>query len=235
MAPARGTQRGQLRAGQPGLSGQLGETVEGPVAVGHRRQRPYDPVRVVRTAVAAAHRGGEGGTDGDQRSRRRAVTRFGGTMEQRHLVVGLQAPRCVVRVDLSHTDHAQVGQLGGTQGSHAGRAEDSDSPGHDREDLLVPDRADLVEVAVDDSHRVPLPQRQPQQVAGGHRREHMDTRQCGQVRRGRAGEQVLLRHVHLVLRSVGPGRARGTPRGPRGRRGRGGCGPRRAGSSRSAR
>ena len=102
-----------------------------------------------------------------------------------------------LREDVADTGHAERFQLGGPQRAHAGGAEDVYAPVERQQDLLVPDRACLVELAVDQRDRggrlrqaggqVTLPGRWPE---GGRRQDP-----AGLVQRQAGAEEDDDRHV----------------------------------------
>ena len=72
-------------------------------------------------------------------------------MDDRHLVVVLEEVVAKRGEDLADAAPAEVLELGGPQRAHAGAAEHMHALRHRPEDLLVPDRRHLMEVAVDDA------------------------------------------------------------------------------------
>ena len=90
-------------------------------------------------------------------------------MDDRYLVVVFPLATAQALVDLADSLHAETVELGRSQGTHARRAEDVHAFGHRPEDLLVPHRGDILEVAVDDPDRRGTPARDGVQVALAHR------------------------------------------------------------------
>src|SRR5262245_14942992 len=92
-------------------------------------------------------------------------------MDDRHFVVILEKTVAEVFEDGPNSDHAELRQLRCPQRAHAGCPEDMDSVGHGPKDLLVPDRWDAIEIAVDDSDGQWLPNGGPIDVALRNRRQ----------------------------------------------------------------
>src|SRR5690606_32002472 len=93
-------------------------------------------------------------------------------------------------------DHAEGRELGGAQRAHAGAAEHGDAAGQGPQDLLVPYRGNLVEVAVDDAdhaRRVRLDQAVDVALADRRQYHGVDCRGHGGDVDGRPGED---RDIH---------------------------------------
>ena len=73
-------------------------------------------------------------------------------MDHGDFVVVLEPTVLIGREDLAMAPHAEGAKFRRAQRAHACGAEDVDSLAHRPEDLLVPDRSDPVEVAVDDRY-----------------------------------------------------------------------------------
>ena len=92
-------------------------------------------------------------------------------MQERDLIVVGVDPVAVGFEDRADADHAERVELRGTERAHAGRSEHGDTVFERQEDLLVPDRGDALEQAVDDGDGARPSAADAKDVTASHRRQ----------------------------------------------------------------